>query len=166
MTEVVRAALKQEFALSAIRPKDLVERNNEAAGKKRQELEKDFDKIQKELENGKRQGSEFYLKYRSGEISKDAFLKCKEEKDRQIQVLKARQEEINRSLRELDVETARQNHFLRTLLKFNEKSELNREVLAALVEKICIFPDKRIEITYRFHGKDFLRTVRGGEGHE
>lgn len=166
LTEVVRAALKQEFALSAIRPKDLVERNNEAAGKKRQELEKDFDKIQKELENGKRQGSEFYLKYRSGEISKDAFLKCKEEKDRQIQVLKARQEEINRSLRELDVETARQNHFLRTLLKFNEKSELNREVLAALVEKICIFPDKRIEITYRFHGKDFLRTVRGGEGHE
>ena len=60
------------------------------------------------------------------------------------------------------MEIENRNRFLRALLRFNEKSELDQELMQALIEKITIFPDKRIEIAYRFQGKDFLRVLTGG----
>lgn len=159
LEQLVKAALKKEFAFSRMRPKDLVERNNEVMQGKRRELEEELSNIQKELENSKYEGSRLYLKYRSGEISKEAFLDWKEKSDDQSQKGKGRQEDASRRLRELDALAAKQNHFLRTLLKFNEKTQLSREILAILVERINILPNKRIEIIFRFHSTDFEQCM-------
>lgn len=142
--------------------KELIEWNRKEAEKEKRRLEKELAGVLKEAEGGKRRGSGLYLKYRSGEISKDVFLKWKEEEEQQVRKRKDRQEEINRALRNFDVITESRNRFLRALLRFNEKSELDKELMQALIEKISIFPDKRIEIAYRFHGKDFLRALMGG----
>ncbi|MCI9322082.1 MAG: recombinase family protein [Lachnospiraceae bacterium] len=162
LEQIVKAALKQEFALIGMTAKELIEWNRKEAEKEKRRLEKELAGVLKEAEGGKRRGSGLYLKYRSGEISKDVFLKWKEEEEQQVRKRKDRQEEINRALRNFDVITESRNRFLRALLRFNEKSELDKELMQALIEKISIFPDKRIEIAYRFHGKDFLRALMGG----
>ena len=168
LEQIVMAALRQEFSLGSMRPKDFVKQNNAAAAEKKRILEKELKDIQKELENGKREGSVLYLKYRNGEIDKSAFLYWKEKEERQVQKQKARQEEVNHRIKEIEALTDRQNHFLRTLLKFSEKSELDREMLKTLVEKINVFPDKRIEIVFRFRSRDFgadaLWPKRNGGG--
>ena len=162
LEQIVKAALKQEFALTGITAKKLAERNRIEAERERRELEKELAAVLKELEGEKRRGSELYLQYRSGEVSRDVFFKWKEEEERLARKRKERQEEINRALRNFDVEIENRDRFLRALLRFNEKSELDQELMQALIEKITIFPDKRIEIAYRFQGKDFLRVLTGG----
>lgn len=162
LEQIVKAALKQEFALTGITAKELVEWNRKESEKEKGRLEKELASVLKEMEGEKRRGSELYLKYRNGEASKDVFLKWKEGEEQQARKRKGRQEEINRNLRNFDVITESRNRFIRALLKFNEKSEPDKELMQALIEKISIFPDKRIEITYRFRGRDFLQTLTGG----
>lgn len=163
---LVKAALRQEFALGSLRPKELVEQNNAAAMERKRELEKELGRIQAETEAGKRRGSELYLKYRCGELDRDAFQGWKEQEERQGQQRRVRQEETNRRIREVDALTASQNHFLRTLLKFHEKSSLDSEMLHTLVERINVFPEKRVEIVFRFKSRDFGQAAGQPEGRE
>ncbi len=162
LEQIVKTALKQEFALTGITAKELAEWNRKEAEKEKRGLEKELAAVLKEMEGEKRRGSELYLEYRGGEVSKDVFLKWKEKEEQQVRKRKDRQEEINHALQKLDIIMESQNRFLRALLRFNEKSKLDKELIHALIEKIRIFPDKRIEITYRFHGKDFLGDLAGG----
>lgn len=166
LEELVKAALRQEFALGSLRPKNLVEQNNAAAVEKKRELEKELGRIQTEAEAEKRRGSELYLKYRSGELDKEAFQGWKAQEERQGQQRRARQEETNRRIREVDALTAAQNHFLRTLLKFREKSGLDSEMLHTLVERINVFPGKRVEIVFRFKSRGFGQAAGQPEGRE
>lgn len=166
LEEMVKAALRQEFSFSRLRPKDLVERNNAAAMERKRVLEKELDAIQREAETEKRRGSEMYFKYRNGEIDKKAFQSWQEQEESKGQKRKARQEEMNRRIREMDALTARQNHFLRTLLKFNEKSRLDSEMLHALVDRIQVYPGKRLEIMFRFRSHDFMQAAGASESHD
>lgn len=162
LEQIVKTALKQEFALNGITAKKLAEWNGKEAEKEKRGLEKELAAALKEVEGEKRRGSELYLKYRAGELSKEAFFKWKEEEEKQARKRKDRQEEINHNLRDFDILTDNRNRFLRTLSRFNEKSKPDKELMQTLIDKISIFPDKRIEITYRFHGKDFQRFLTGG----
>ena len=166
LEELVKAALRQEFALGSLRPKDLVEQNNAAAMERKQELEKELGRIQAEEEAGKRRGSELYLKYRCGELDRDAFQSWKEQEEREGQKRRVRQKESNRRIREVDALTAAQNHFLRTLLKFHEKSGLDSGMLHTLVERINVFPGKRVEIVFRFKSRGFGQAAGQPEGRE
>lgn len=166
LEELVKAALRQEFALGSLRPKDLAGQNNAAAMERKRELEKELGRIQEKAEDEKRRGSELYLKYRSGELDRDAFQRWKEQEERHGQQRKSRQEEINRLIRETDAHTAMQNHFLRTLLKFHEKSRLDSEMLHTLVDRINVFPGKRVEIVFRFQSRDFGQAADRPESRE
>lgn len=166
LEELVKAALRQEFSFSSLRPKDLVEQSNAAAMERKRVLENELDGIQKEAEAGKRRGSELYLKYRNGEIDKRIFQNWQEQEENQKQKRKARQEEVNRRIREVDTITARQNHFLRTMLKFNEKSRLDSEMLHTLVDRIHVYPGKRLEIVFRFRCQDFVQAAGAPESWE
>ena len=99
-------------------------------------------------------------------MDKEAFQGWKAQEERQGQQRRARQEETNRRIREVDALTAAQNHFLRTLLKFREKSGLDSEMLHTLVERINVFPGKRVEIVFRFKSRGFGQTAGQPEGRE
>ncbi len=156
LTKMVKTALSQEFALSAMRPKKLVEQNKLEAAKRKKDWNSELLTIQNKMENIKKRSSEDYLKYRMGELEKDAFLEMKKENDLQISELHGRQVELIGMLRQIDVETEKKNHFLRGLLKFNQKTILTKEVIDILINRIEVYPDKRVKIIFNFTRKEVL----------
>lgn len=150
LTNLVKTALRQEASISGRKAGDLAKYFDAAAAERRRGLEKERRAAEKAIEDGKRRGSDLYLKYRSGEIDRAAFLDWQKQEERRDEKRKARQEEIDRKLKEMDAETARQKRAFRARIKFDERAALDRELLAALVEKIEIWPDRRIEVTFRF----------------
>lgn len=135
LSGIVKEAIKQEFSLSQMRPKDMVESNNREAERIKKEWNEELLELEKQIANIKRIGSEQYLKYRMGEMEAAHFKQEKEENERKIAVCQNRKAEIEDKLRTIDYETVQKNHFLRVLAKGNEKSELTEEVVKTLIHR-------------------------------
>ena len=156
MNAIVKEAVRQEFALSAMRPKELIEANNRETEVLKKKWNRELNALEKGLENLKKLGSEQYLKYRMGEMEEKTFQREKEEiakKSTSIQNMRA---DIAERLRTIDAQNIQKNHFLRMLIKGNEKTELTGEVVRTLVHRIEVYPDKRVKVIFAFQRRDIL----------
>lgn len=154
LMEIVSTVLKQELLLSGMRAGELTEiirLNGENAKRK---LQRGGEEIQRRLERQTIRGSDHYIAYRKEHISRADFKEWKENNEIKVQEFKRELEENQCLLQEVDAVADRQNRHIETLLRFDRKSELTRELLSVLINKIYIFGDKRIEI--RFNYKEIL----------
>ena len=58
--------------------------------------------------------------------------------------------ELNRSLQSVHEEEPSANPWLKNMLRFRGKTELTREMAAALIEKITIYSSTALKIEFRF----------------
>lgn len=156
LVKIVLEAIKQEFALSAMCLKDITDSSNMESKRIKQEWNHELMELEKKIENEKRFASEQYIKYKMGEIEADIFIQVKEENNKKVMSYKSRQREIEEKLRAIDYETVQKNHFLRTLVKGTEKSELTAEVVRTLISRIEVYPDHRVKVIFAFKRKDVL----------
>lgn len=164
LIDIVKEGIRQEFSLSAMKPKEMVESNNKESERMKREWNVELSELEKQVENIKRIGSELYLKYRMGEMEEVSFKQIKEENDKKIIVFQNKKKELEEKLRKIDYETAEKNHFLRTLVKGNEKSELTTEVIRTLIDRIEVYPDHRIKVIFTFKREGVLLAEKGGIG--
>lgn len=155
LTEIVKETVRQEFMLSGIRPKDLVEMNNREAENLKGKWNGQLAEIEKRIEGITKAGSEQYLKYRAGEIGLEEFKRMKEENGNKADLLREEGRIIAGKVRKIEAETTRKNHFLRALVKGSGKGELTAEVVRTLFEKIEVYLGKRVEVVFAFRRMDF-----------
>ena len=72
------------------------------------------------------------------------------ENNKKIAAYQKKRTDITERLRTIDYETVQKNHFLRTLVKGNEKTELTAEVIRTLINRIEIYPDHRVKVIFAF----------------
>ena len=156
LTDLVKEAIRQEFSLSAMRSCELVKSNNREAEALKQEWNRQINDCEKRMEGIRKLGSEQYLKYRMGEMDEECFKSAKEENDKKMESLKQKSAAVTNRLGTIDSETARKNHFLRALVKGNEKSVLTAEVIRTLIDRIEVYPDHRVKIIFAFKREDVL----------
>lgn len=157
LNELVKTAIQQEFSLSAMRPKDLIESNNSEATRLKEKGQEELLELERKIENMSRLTSEQYLKYRMGEMDADSFKRTKEENNKKITAIQRKRAEITEKLRTIDYETVQKNHFLRTfLVKGNEKSELTAEVIRTLIHRIEVYQDHRVKVIFCFKRNEII----------
>lgn len=151
---IVKEAIRQEFALSGMRPKQLVESNNMEAEHRKEDWRQEQLEQERRIANTKKLGSEQYLKYRMGELGEETFKQLKEEDDKKILSCQKKCADIEEKLRTVDYETVQKNHFLRTLVKGNEKTELTEKVIRTLISRIEVYPDHRVKVIFNFKRRE------------
>lgn len=156
LTDLVKEAVRQEFSLSVMRPKELIEANIRETEEQKEEWNRELQNLEKKLENLKKLGSEQYLKYRMGEMEEKTFRKEKEENAKKAASIQSMCADIAGHLRTIDAQTIQKNHYLRTLVKRNEKTELTGEVIRTLIHRIEVYPDHRVRVVFAFQRKDIL----------
>lgn len=161
LSGIVKEAIRQEFALSAMRPKVLVERNTMEAEKLKKEWRQELLDLEKRIDNTKKLGSEQYLKYRMGEMDESSFKRLKEENDKKISGCQKACVDITEKLRTIEYETIRKNQFLRTLVKGGSKAELTTEVVNTLINRIEVYQDHRIKVIFHFKRSDIQVRKEG-----
>lgn len=160
LNELVKTAIRQEFSLSAMRPKELMESSSREAERLKEAWQEKLLELERKMENMNRITSEQYLEYRMGEMNADGFKRTKEENNKKLASFQGKREEIAEKLRTIDHETAQKNHFLRTLVKGNEKSQLTAEVVGTLVHRIEVYKDHRVKLILSFHqGRKMARLL-------
>ena len=161
LTDIVKAAIRQEFSLSAMRPKELVESNNREVKRIKDEWNRQQLDLEKKIENITKLGSEQYLKYRMGEVDEETFIQAKEDNSKNRAALEKERADIAEKLRTIDYETIQKNHFLRTLVKGNEKTELTAEVIRTLIRRIEVYPDYRVKVIFAFKRSEIMSGKEG-----
>ena len=156
LQNIVKETIRQEFSLSEMRPKKLVEINNQEAECMKKEWNRKLVELERRIENITKQRSEQYLKYRMGEVDAETFKRWKEEEDKKAILFQKERADISEELRTIDAQTARKNHFLRALVKGNDKTELTSEVIRTLINRIEIYPDHRVKVIFAFQRNDIL----------
>ena len=85
-----------------------------------------------------------------------------DKRKKDIRRLQERQKLLDRRLAEIDGQTEKRNKYLRTLMKCKKGTPLTAEVLHALIEKIEVFPGKRVVVHFLYSGKE-VNALKGGE---
>ena len=75
--------------------------------------------------------------------------------------LRERQKWLGKRMVEIEGQTEKRNHYLRTLMKCRKETSLTAEVIHTLINRIEVFPDKRVEIHFAFSRKE-LTMQEGG----
>lgn len=150
LTGIVKETIRQEFILSGMRAKDLVEMNERETEAIKEKWNSQLAMLDRKLEGIRRLGSEQYLKYRMGEMDEGSFKRAKDENDKNAAVIREAVRTATEKCRTIDVQMVRKNHFLETLMNGSGKGELTSEIVRTLVDRIEIYPERRIKITFAF----------------
>lgn len=147
---IIKKAIRQEFSLSAMRPKELVERNNREAESLKEEWHRRLVMLDRKREGIARLGSEQYLRYRTGAMDEEHFRQAKEENDKRTACIQGQRAAIEGRLRETDLLIARKNRFLRALVKGDEECPLSADAVRTLIDRIEVYPDCRVRVSFAF----------------
>lgn len=160
LQKIVLQTLKKEFALSNIQMKKLTVFNKEQAEKRKIQIRKTQNDLQKSVDGTDVRISSCYLEYRNGRMTQVQFL---EEKKK----LEEKREQDQQTLGELYIEYSsidrkaeKQNQFIRTVVKCREQTKLTAELVQNLVERIEVYDNKRVKIIWKW--KDEIGEVLGG----
>lgn len=162
LTELVRKAIRQEFALSAMHLKDFVQASVSEAEAEKKEWNAQLISLDKKITELTKSGSEQYIQYRMGEMSESSFQRVKEDNNRRKAAFQIQQADIAEKIKEIDVYTARKNQCLRALVKGSAGTELTAEAVETLLHRIEIFQDHRIKIIFAFKRRKMPETQLGG----
>lgn len=121
---------------------------------KERQAEDEWRKKQKEIQANIQRSeielSSLYRQYRSGTVEEEAFLAAKEEKEAEKNNLAKELSEQETRLRRLK-ETLREREDLARCLWDGEKSmNLDGLLVGAMVERITVYRDRRVEVLFRF----------------
>ena len=122
----------------------------------RQNIKRQKDELENKVQEAKRITSEKYMKYHQGFLSEDEFLQWKAEREEQIKLWRRKALEFDKKLKEWERVSKEECDFLRNLMRFDGKSQLDRTFVQALIERIEVYPGNRLEISYRFPAAKFL----------
>lgn len=161
LTDIVKSAIRQEFALSAMRPKELIEANRKEAEQAKIEYQRQMSEIDRQIENITKQGSEDYQKYRMGDIQEKVFRCKRKENDKKINALQKKRIALSEQEMNIDRKTIQKNQFLRALTKGSEKTQLTSEVVKTLIHRIEVYPDQKIKVIFAFQRKEVLPEKEG-----
>lgn len=150
LQKVLLHLLKKEFLLSGMQIKALTDFQKETGETRKKQIEKARKELQKSTEHIDRKISFYYLEYRNGSISQKQFLESKKKLEEKKEQNQCSLQNLHLKYASVDRLSGRQNQDLHMILKEQSGAWLNTELVQNLIEKIYVYPGKRIEIFWRW----------------
>jgi len=111
------------------------------------------EQTKKELEKYVYLKTGLYENMKAGILTKQEFLDTKESYSLRILHLKQELEGQERELKEDGLESSYENRWLKAFSKFADAEELTRDMAMELLDRVEIFPDKRMNIRFKFRNE-------------
>ena len=94
----------------------------------------------------KEEESETYLNYRMGVLSQKEYVSYKMKKEEQLQELETKKLDLTKRQKQFRRDSEEYEKVVRSLLKWKQEKEL----IEILIEKIYLYPDKRVEVVFSY----------------
>lgn len=150
LTAYILQQLNSILREQKVKQKDLTRMNQTVYEEKIAEYAWKEKKITEECAVLKKQAGILYGQYKEGVITREEYLLFQQNRKEQDNFAEKRREEIKRKIQRAKSRMEEENKFLRSLLKAEQCKRLNIQLVESMIEKISVFPDGKLEITYKF----------------
>lgn len=158
LTETLLSLLETEFALCLKRKREYERKGKDILEGKKRELESAQRLLRSRKEAAACQDSAAYMEYRMGKISQEELAERRYQREEQLQELSAQETEIRETIQGMEKTEKAFLSAVRALIKLKNKRVFTKELAESLIDKIYLYPDKRIEVVFTF--EDVFQSVQ------
>ncbi len=160
LTGTLMNVLHMEFATYLDKPMHYIKVGKDQINTARFQTEKEIKTIQKKAQRLKEEETGIYMDYREGRLPQKEYVDFKMKQTEYLYELEKRAGILNKKQKE--IEKVQENYLkaIRSLLKMKNGESLNMELVDALVEKIYVYPGKRVEVQF-WYVNEMLEGVIG-----
>jgi DNA invertase Pin-like site-specific DNA recombinase len=150
LTDILMPLLRTEFAVYLDRPKRFMEAGKEQISGAITRYEKEGENLQRRIRQEEEKGTEAYVAYREGKMPQKEYVSFKLEQDMRLRELERQGKELEEKQKGMEKVRERYLKAVRSMLKLKDTGELTMEMVDSLIEKIHVYPGKRIEAELRY----------------
>lgn len=160
---ILYSLLKMEFAENLKKQKTYVEAAGKIVSRKRAETERNLRSAMcaRERLDGEESGK--YMAYRNGELSQKEYVAYKMQKEDRVRELEKQEELFRKQASDLERDGETYLRAVRALVKWKAEQVLTKELIETLIEKIYVYPGKRVEVLFTYSDA-LMENVRGNFG--
>lgn len=150
LTDLLRSLLRMEFALYLECPRHYLNQGIQRITEENQRLESQIRETECRILQAVEEESRIYMEYRMGIITQKKYVSLRmQQKNRNLDLIKQKEEQEakQKNLKRL---SEKYLAVIRSLIKLKSGNELTKEIIEALIEKIYIYPGKRMEVIFAF----------------
>lgn len=152
MQSIVRAEITRQLMLSGVQRKNMTALSKNVFQEKIGFLQKELQKIEVDEKKSSGKVTEAFMEYKDGKLTLRAYLDRKEEHSQWEEFFAERKASLEQEIKMLQKKQKEEAKFLRTLLELDGTTRLNQELVEALIDRIYLFGDGRLEIRFKFKG--------------
>lgn len=161
---ILYSLLKMEFAVNLKKQKTYVEAAGEIISRKKAEVERNLRSATCARERLDGEESSKYMAYRRGEFTQKEYVAYKMQKEDRVRELEKQEELFREQASGLERDGAIYLKAVRALLKWKNEQVLTKELIETLIEKIYVYPGKRVEVLFTYSDalmESVRRTSKG-----
>lgn len=150
LVEILSFLFQTEFATQLKKQKDYVEQGRGLIQQKKRELEQQLWKTEGQISALSEEEGEKYMAYRTGNLPQEDYVRYRLWKDEFLLELKKQKSQYKEEAKKLERKGDTYLKAIRSLIKLKNQKELTKELVEALIEKIYVYPGKRVEIVFTY----------------
>ena len=150
LTDILMPLLRTEFAVYLDKPKRFVEAGKEQIGSAIARSEKEREGLRRRIRQAEEKDTEAYVAYREGRMPQKEYVSFKMEQEMRLRELERQETYLEEKQKGMEKVRERYLKAVRSLLKLKDTGE---EMVDSLIEKIHVYPGKRIEAELRYRNE-------------
>lgn len=150
LTGTLMNVLHMEFATYLDKPMHYIKVGKDQINAAKFQTEREIRAIQKKAQKLKDEETGIYVDYREGRLPQKEYVDFKMKQAEYLYELEKRAGILDKKQKEIEKVQEKYLKAIRSLLKMKNGESLNMELVDALVEKIHIYPGKRVEVQFRY----------------
>lgn len=150
LTDILMPLLRTEFAVYLDRPKRFMEAGKEQISSAIAHSEKERENLRRRIRQAEEKGTEAYVAYREGKMPQKEYVGFKMDQEVCLRELERQEKEQEEKQKGMEKVRERYLKAVRSMLKLKDTEELTMEMVDSLIEKIRVYPGKRVETELRY----------------
>lgn len=150
LEDILSFVFQTEFATQLKQQKDYVEQGRRIIRQKQQELEQALRQTEDKIMAFSEEEKEKYMAYRKGNLPQEEYVRYRLWKDECLEELKKKKDRYQKETANLERKGEDYLKAVRSLIKLKSRKELTKDLVEALIEKIYVYPEKRVEVVFAY----------------
>ncbi len=161
LSDIVLKLLKTEISIHLRKRKDYVEQGRILIQREKMGLEQKKRQVEKSVFALTEEESRKYMEYQGGQLGQKEYVAYRLWKDDKLAELEKQREKYDREIGNLKRKEEDYLKAIRSLVKIKGQRKLTKELIETLVEKIYVYPGKRVEVVFAY-GDGLMEEVAKG----
>jgi len=150
LVDILLPLLKMEFSVYLGKTKKYTEIVKEQLRETGTEMDTKIRKVERSIAAAKEEEQTRYREYREGVIPQRAYIAYKMQQEGRLKDLNRQKEKLEADRRNLNTVSEKYLAATRALLRLKSGKELTKEMIESLIQKIYVYPGKRIEVQFAY----------------